>query len=88
MRQLRSLSGIGDAMMDDFAVLGIGTVEQLAGANPDELYERLCAIRQARIDVCCLDVFRCAVAQARDPELPVDQTKWWWWSRQRKAHAI
>jgi hypothetical protein len=31
-----------------------------------------------------LDVFRAAVAQAKDPQLPADQCQWWYWSRNRK----
>jgi hypothetical protein len=31
-----------------------------------------------------LDVFRAAVAQAKDPRLPADQCQWWYWSRSRK----
>jgi len=34
-----------------------------------------------------LDVFRAAVAQARDPRLPAEQCQWWYWSRKRKAGA-
>jgi hypothetical protein len=35
-----------------------------------------------------LDTLRCAVAQARDGDLPRQQRDWWWWSRARKAKAI
>lgn len=38
-----------------------------------------------RQDLCCLDVFRAAVAQARNPRLPAEQCQWWYWSRKRKA---
>jgi len=47
--------------------------------------ERRCRIKGVRIDPCCLDVFTCAVAQARNPKLPAAQRKWWYWSRVRKA---
>jgi nucleotidyltransferase/DNA polymerase involved in DNA repair len=86
-RKLRDLEGIGRAMMEDFALLGVKNVNQLAHEDPDELFDRLCGIRKQKIDVCCLDVFRCAVAQARNPELPPDLRKWWVWSRLRKSDA-
>ncbi|HEV2492342.1 MAG TPA: hypothetical protein VG204_04645 [Terriglobia bacterium] len=35
--------------------------------------------------MCCFDVFSAAVAQARNPRLPVAQCRWWYWSRKRKA---
>ncbi len=84
-RQLKDLSGIGRAMLRDFNVLGIRTVEELATRDPDELYERLCTLTGVRHDPCCRDVFRCAAAQARDPNLPEEQKNWWYWSRKRKA---
>jgi hypothetical protein len=30
-------------------------------------------------------VFVAAVAQAKDPHLPVEQRQWWYWSRLRKT---
>src|SRR5688572_25892388 len=86
-RTLQSLSGIGPAMLQDFDQLGIQSVKQLASADPDELYERLCTITKTRQDPCVLDTFRCAVAQARDPQLPAEQRNWWYWSRQRKGSS-
>jgi hypothetical protein len=35
--------------------------------------------------MCCLDVFQAAVAQAKNPKLPIDKRQWWYWSRLRKA---
>ena|SRR5512135_2258060 len=84
---LQGLVSIGPAMLRDFKLLGIQTVGQLARRNPEKLYERLCAITGQAQDICCLDVFRAAVAQARDPLLPVEQCSWWYWSRKRK-HAL
>ena len=83
MPQLRDLAGIGPAMMRDFEQLGVRSVPQLAQQEPQELYDRLCRITGTRQDPCVLDVFTCAVAQARDPELPDEQRKWWYWSRIR-----
>lgn len=83
-RELGDLGSVGPAMLRDFERLGIRTVEQLARANPEKLYERLCAITGQPQDICCLDVFRAAVAQARNPRLPAAQRNWWYWSRQRK----
>jgi nucleotidyltransferase/DNA polymerase involved in DNA repair len=81
---LRDLAGIGPAMLKDFEVLGVHSVPELARCEPDDLYERLCRVTGVRHDICCLDVFRCAVAQARDPKLPAERRNWWYWSRMRK----
>jgi nucleotidyltransferase/DNA polymerase involved in DNA repair len=84
-RQLGDLVSIGPAMLSDFEVLGIRSVAQLARANPERLFEKLCRLTGKSEDICCLDVFNAAVAQARNPRLPAAQRQWWYWSRQRKA---
>jgi Pathogenicity locus len=84
-RKLQDLVSIGPAMLRDFALLNIGSVAQLSRQNPEKLYERLCEVTGQAQDICCLDVFRAAVAQARDPRLPLEKRQWWYWSRRRKA---
>jgi Pathogenicity locus len=84
-RRLEDLVSIGPAMLRDFGLLGIRSVAQLARQNPEKLYERLCAKTGRPVDICCLDVFSAAVAQARNPRLPSAQRSWWYWSRKRKA---
>jgi len=71
-------------MMKDFEQLGIRSVRELARRSPEKLYEQLCAVTGQRQDICVLDVFRAAVAQARDPKLPLARRNWWYWSRLRK----
>lgn len=83
-RKLRDLAGIGRAMEKDFVLLGIHTVAQLARRSPEKLFDELCAKTGQRQDPCVLDTFRCAVAQARNPQLPAEQRQWWWWSKARK----
>jgi hypothetical protein len=85
MRQLRDLAGIGPSIERNLHALGIQNVGQLAKADPGELYQRLGEIEGKRQDPCVLDTFRCAVAQAANPDLPPHQRDWWWWSRQRKS---
>jgi len=84
-RRLRDLVSVGPAMVRDFELLGIESVSQLARRNPVKLYEQLCMKTGKAQDICCLDVFQAAVAQARDPKLPMEKRVWWYWSRQRKA---
>ena len=84
-RRLQDLSSVGPAMIRDFQLLGIHTVAQLSRRNPEKLYERLCETTGKAQDICCLDVFRAAVAQARNPRLSAEQGQWWYWSRLRKA---
>jgi len=70
-------------MLSDFDLLGVRSVSDLARRNPDALYLRLCDLTGVQQDPCVLDTLRCAVAQAKDPNLPPEQCDWWWWSRQR-----
>lgn len=82
---LQDLTSVGPAIARDFELLGIRSVAQLSRRNPEKMYERLCEITGQAQDICCLDVFRAAVAQARNPRLPREQRQWWYWSRRRKA---
>ncbi len=87
-RRLQDLISVGPAMLGDFQMLGISSMAQLARQNPRRMYDKLCRITGQRIDVCCLDTFQAAIAQARHPQLPAEKCQWWYWSRLRKArHA-
>jgi len=86
-RRLDDLVSIGPAMMRDLKSLGIRSVQQLARQNPRRMYRDLCRLKGPQ-DICCLDVFTAAVAQAKQPDLPVEQRVWWYWSRKRKARNL
>ena len=82
---LQGLRSIGPASLKDFDLLGVASLDDLAGRDPQELYDALCRLKGQKVDICCLDVMHCAVAQARNPHLPPEQRDWFWWSRNRKA---
>ena len=82
-RKLTDLISVGPAMLRDFELLGVRSVAQLARRDPQRLYQSLCRVAPQHQDICCLDVFCAAVAQARDPQLPAEQCQWWYCSRQR-----
>ena len=86
-RKLQDLVSVGPAMLRDFELLGIRDVPTLARQNPHHMYKRLCELTGQKHDICCLDVFQAAVAQARNPLLPPAQSVWWYWSRKRKARS-
>jgi len=88
LRRLTDLRGVGPSIAADLQQLGIHTVEQLASSDGRNLYDRLCALTGVRQDPCVEDTFVCAVAQARDAGLPVEQRNWWYWSRIRKRGAL
>lgn len=82
---LHGLRSIGPASLKDFDLLGVTSLDDLAGRDPQGLYDALCRLKGQKVDICCLDVMHCAVAQARNPHLPPEQRDWFWWSRNRKA---
>ena len=86
-RRLQDLISVGPAILRDFELLGIRTMDGLARGEPQRMYKRLCRMTGQHQDICVLDVFRAAVAQARDPNLPPQQCVWWYWSRKRKARG-
>ena len=83
-RHLADLISIGPAMLQDFELLGIRSVAQLARQNPQRMYARLNRLSGQRQDPCVLDVFCTAVAQARNPRLAAEKCQWWYWTKRRK----
>ena len=84
-RRLQDLRGVGPALKKDLDILGIRSVAQLSRHDGKQLYRKLCRVTGTRQDPCVEDVLVCAVAQAKDPALPVEQRNWWYWSRLRKS---
>jgi nucleotidyltransferase/DNA polymerase involved in DNA repair len=83
-RRLQDLISVGPAMLRDFDLLGIRSVDQLARQDPKALYKKLGRLARQHQDICVLDVFHAAVAQARNPRLSAEQCQWWRWSKKRK----
>ena len=86
-RELKDLISIGPAMLRDFELLGIRSVAQLAKQDPKKLYDKLGRVAKQHQDICVLDVFCAAVAQAKNPKLAAEQCEWWWWSAKRKRRS-
>ena len=82
---LRQIPGIGPRMEEDLQLLGYRAVSDLAGADAEEMYDRLCKKMGCALDRCVLYVFaRRPISPSRkkhDPEL----LKWWNWSDENIA---
>lgn len=79
VRELRSIPGVGSSIAQDLWDLGIHTIPDLRGRNPEELYESHCTQVGMRIDRCLLYVFRCAVYFAENEKHDPELLKWWNW---------
>jgi len=78
---LRTIPGIGPAMARDLWDLGVRRIEDLAGREPQEMYDALCEMTGKHQDRCVLYVFREAVYYAKTPpdKRDPEKLKWWNW---------
>jgi hypothetical protein len=85
-KELQIIPGVGKSIAGDLMALGICSIADLRGKNPDELYVQSCRLQGKTIDRCLLYVYRCAVyfatESAHDPEL----LKWWNWKDRESSH--
>jgi hypothetical protein len=77
--ELEQVPGIGPSIAADLQGIGVRRVDQLKGADPTRLYERVCEKTGVRQDRCLLYVFRCAVYYASRPVHEPEKLKWWNW---------
>ena len=83
LSQFQSLNSVGPSLAQDLYDLGFRDINSLKTANPHQLFMNLEALRSKSIDPCVEDVFRCAVAQAKNPKLPKELKQWWYWTEKR-----
>ena len=76
---LTSVPGVGLKTAADLRNLGIYSVDDLKGRDPEELYRALEARAGGHIDRCMLYVFRCAVYYASNDHHDPEKLKWWNW---------
>jgi|GEM_PF-910396 len=61
LTDLQRIPGIGKSIAEDLFEIGIRSVNDLKGRDPQELYFRSCAKVGCMIDRCLLYTYRCAV---------------------------
>jgi hypothetical protein len=79
MKELQQIPGIGPKMAATLVSIGINTIADLRGNDPQELYEQLNRITGQRQDPCVLYTFRCAVYYATEAHPDPEKLKWWNW---------
>ncbi len=78
-QELEQIPGVGKSIAEDLRRLGITSVRQLKGKDPEKLYRKLCRFRASPVDRCVLYVFRCAVYYASTSDPDPDLLQWWNW---------
>ena len=75
---LQIIPGVGKSISRDLFDIGICTVSDLKGKNPEKLFDLSNKRRGSVQDRCLLYVFRCAVYYAEGGRNP-EKLKWWNW---------
>ncbi len=79
LRRFREMPNVGPRTAEDLWRLGFRRIEDLRGRDPQEMYDRLCALKGVRIDRCQLYVFRSVVYHATRRSPKPELMKWWAW---------
>ncbi len=76
---LRVIPGVGVNIARHLHNIGIETVADLKGKDPEELYVKDCLYKGFQEDRCILYVFRLAVYYAEHEQRDPEKLKWWYW---------
>jgi hypothetical protein len=79
LKELQQIPGVGKSIAADLWNLGLRSVQDLKGQDPEELYDKLCIQQGTHVDRCMLYVFRCAVYYASNESYDPELLKWWNW---------
>ena len=79
IKELKSIPGVGISIANDLLNIGITSVNDLKGKDPDILYQRSNQYAGVIQDRCLLYVFRCAVYYADTKKHDPEKLKWWNW---------
>jgi hypothetical protein len=81
IKELKQIPGVGISIANDLYNIGIKSVAQLKGKDPEKLYKQSNKYAGAVQDRCLLYVFRGAVYYAETPEeqREPEKLKWWNW---------
>jgi len=79
LKELRKIPGVGNRIARELYDLGIRSVHDLNGKDPEELYVRSNRLAGKTRDRCLLYVFRCVVYFASRGKHNPELLKWWNW---------
>jgi len=81
LKELQQIPGVGKSISNDLWNIGVTSVSDLKGKDPEKLYSLSNQFAGVVQDRCLLYVFRCAVYFAETPPAKRDihKLKWWNW---------
>ncbi len=85
IKELTIIPGIGKSLATDLWNIGITSIADLKGKDPDMLYDLSNAFAGTVQDRCVLYAFKCAVYYANTPadEYESEKLKWWNWKDEK-----
>jgi hypothetical protein len=78
-KELQQIPGVGKSIAEDLRNIGINSVADLKGKDPEKLYEMSNHFEGSIQDRCLLYVYREAVYFAENPNPDPEKLKWWNW---------
>jgi len=79
LKNLQTIPGVGPSLAQKYLNIGIKTVSDLKGKDPEKLYLKICADQGYPVDRCVLYVCRSSVYFAEHKNPDPDKLKWWNW---------
>ncbi len=80
LKELMIIPGVGKSISADLYNIGIKSVADLKGKDPEQLYAKSNKYAGLIQDRCLLYVFKCAVYFAETPSKKTDPEKLKWWN--------
>lgn len=77
--ELMQIPGVGKSIAFDLLNIGITSVDDLKGQDPEKLFSKSNRFAGVVQDRCLLYVFRCAVYYAENTRHEPEKLKWWNW---------
>ncbi len=90
LEELRLIPGVGKSLAKDLWNIGIKSIAELKGQDPEMLYDLSNKFAGAVQDRCVLYVFRCAVyfASTSEKKRESEKLKWWKWKDQKPTKLL
>ena len=76
-QSLQDLPAIGPALARQLYLLGFRDSKELAGQDPEQMYDKMKELLGDSLDRCVLYSYRCAVFSADHPEISKKELLWW-----------